>query len=468
MKKNILAVVLVFAMCFAFAGCGSNGSDKSKDTEKEKAKVTSITGSWECENIEVTDNGKKLDKDTVKTMFGNDFSSIFKMDAYGDGQVELTLMEEESAGSWIQKEGKTYEISFSGSETEDSDGMTAKLDGDRLVVTFTESYTSDDKEQIMEMNFIMKYLGKKSRLVEGWDVTLDDDEVYDMSNAMVGGAFVEADGMLYGDYGGKESGKGAFTAAKIKDGNLEDKTIVVKNAKVSCLSVYDGDVYGILDNEKIVKIEAGKTKAKTLYEGTCDYTQVTKDGICFTDENNQYCKIDLKGKNKETVLEKEVYYTYQVSSEFLIYQDDADGETLHVYNMKNGTDTRISDTVSYEPMLCGDYLYFYTPGSGEDMEYMCRVDMYSGKQEKAENEALVYDYYVTPDNIAVAKGGFVTVKFSEWDKFADKNSAGFDFYPQYSNGEIWITKCSGENFMGPKTFGTDDEKSIGYSYVKDE
>ena len=88
---------------------------------------------------------------------------------------------------------------------------------------------------------------------------------------------------------------------------------------------------------------------------------------------------------------------YQVSSEFLIYQDDADGETLHVYNMKDGSDTKISDIISYEPMLRGDYIYFYTPGNGEDMQFMCRVDMYSGKLDKAERAAIVYDYYVTPD-----------------------------------------------------------------------
>ena len=63
MKKKIMAAILIFAMCFAFAGCGAGGgegSDKSK--EGEKAEVTSIIGSWECEDIEVTDNGEKIDK----------------------------------------------------------------------------------------------------------------------------------------------------------------------------------------------------------------------------------------------------------------------------------------------------------------------------------------------------------------------------------------------------------------------
>ena len=138
--------------------------------------------------------------------------------------------------------------------------MNAKLDGDKLIVTMKETYLSDGKEQGMEMKFTMKYLGKKSKLIEGWDVTLDDDEIYAMSNAMVGGACVEADGILYGDYGGKEWGKGAFTAAKIKDGKLKIRPSSPKDTKASCLSVYDGDVYGILDKEKIVKSKSRKNQ----------------------------------------------------------------------------------------------------------------------------------------------------------------------------------------------------------------
>lgn len=470
MKKKIKAVILIFAMCFAFAGCGAGsgeGSDKSK--EGEKAEATSIIGSWECEDIEVTDNGEKFDKDTIKTMFGEDISDILKINAYGDGLADINMMGDEGVVSWTETKEKSYKLSAAGSETEDSDYMTAKLDSGRLIINVKETYMSGDEEMVMDMKFTMKYLGKKSKIVEGWDVTLDNDEIYAMSNFMAGtGAFVEADGMLYGDYGGKEWSKGAFTAAKIKDGKLEDKEVIAKNAKVANLCAFDGYVYGTIDFEKIVKIKAGETKMETLYKGVCGYMQVTKDGIYFTDENYQYCKMDLKGKNKETILEKEVYYPYLVSSKFLIYQDDADGETLHVYNMKNGNDTRISNVPSFEPMICGDYLYFTTTGSGEDMNYMCRIDMYSGKQEKAGKESILFGYYVTPDNITLAMGGFVTVEFNEWDKAAEKNSAGFEFYPIYSNGEIWITKCYGENFMGPRKFGTDDEKSIGYSYVREQ
>lgn len=466
MKKKVLTVALILAMCFAFAGCGGSGDgegDKAKEPE-----ITSIIGSWECENVEVTDNGEKMDEDMIQTMFGEDLTEVFALSAYSDGTARITLMGEEGAVSWKESKAGEYEIVPPESGSDDAGSMKAKLEGEKLIVSLKEVYQSNGADQSMEMIFTMKYLGKKSGLIEGWDITLEDDEIYDMSNAMVGGMCVEVDGMLYGDYGGKDWGEGAFTAAKIKDGELEDPVVIAEGVNAFYLSEYDGDVYGIYDFNKIIKVEGGKTKAETVYEGICDYLQVTEDGIYFTDENNHYCRIDHQGQNKETILEKEVYYPYQIRSEYLVYQDDADGESLHMYNMKTGKDVKLSDIVSYEPMICGDYLYFRSPGSEDDMSYIGRVNLYSGKMEKTKEETLLFEYYVTPDYISVAKGGFVKAEFDEWDKFAEKDSAGFTCYPIYSNGEIWITRSYDEHFMGPKTFGTDDEKSIGYSYASKE
>lgn len=384
MKRKILAAALVLGMCFTFAGCGGGGKDNGKTSDKEKAKETTIIGSWECEDIEVTDNGKKMKKASVKTIFGEDFSKVLKFSAYSDGAAYLAMMGDENGAAWTKTKDKSYKISLSGTRKEDGESMTAKLDGEKLIIRSEDTYQSDGKDMTMEMEFIMKYLGKKSRVMDGWDVTLSDDEVYAMSNFVAEGRFVAADGLLYGDYGGKKWGKGAFTVGKINGSKVENQKVLAKDAKASGLTVYDGAVYGILDQEKIIKAEVGKTKVETLYAGTCEYLQVTKDGIFFTDEKNHYC----------------------------------------------------------------------------------RIDMYSGRQEKAEKDAFLYDFYVTPKNLVGAPGGFVFAKFSEWDKFAEKSSAGFKFYPMYSDGKIWITKSSGENFMGPRQFGSDDEKSIGYSCVK--
>ena len=464
MKRKIWIGLFLFTLCFAFTGCGVNKSDKSKDTNKSE--MITIVGTWTCEKIEVVDNGEKLDQKTIKAMFGDDYSNVLKLTAYSDGTANINLMSEESTFFWKESKKNQYKFSTSASNSDNTDELSAKLEDDQLIMIIKETYSSNGKKQDMEMQFTMKYIGKKSTLVKGWDVTFDDEDVYSMSNAMSDGECIEVDGMLYGNFGGKDWGQGAFMCATINDNNLDDKTIIKKNVKVTNLTYYDGSIYGIFDNKKIIKLEAGETEVEVVYEGTCNYLQVTDKGIYFTDENEEYCQIDFNGKNKKTILKKKVFYPYQVSSKFLVYQDDGDGETLHIYNMKNGDDTKISDMVSYKPMLCGDYLYFYTPGSNEEMNYLCRINMYSGKQEKAEHEALMFDYYVTPDHISVAVGGFVTIEFNEWDKIHEKSSAGFPFYPIYSNGEIWVTRSYGENFMGPKKFGTDDEKSIGYTFER--
>lgn len=461
--KKVIPFILTILMCFTLAGCG--GNDNNKETSSEKP--TSIVGNWECDNVEITDSGKKVEKETVKSMVGDDFSDVLQLVAYSDGSADMTLMGDNASVSWSETNNLEYKISYRDSKDNDSDDISAKLTGDNLIITIKDTYSSDGETQTMEMEFTMNYLGGKSKLLDGWDVDPTDDEIYAMSNAMVGGCFVEAGGLLYGDYGGKEWGAGSFTAAKLSGSKLGEMTVIEKNVKASSLSVYDGNVYGILDNNRIVKIEVGKTEATTLYKGTCASLQVTSDGLFFTDKNSRYCKVDFNGKNKETILDKEIYYPYQVNSSYLVYQDDADGETLHVYNLKDRVDAKITHRPSYEPILRGEYIYFYTPGSGENMNYVCRVNMYSGKEEQAKEESLLYAYYLTPDNIIAAMGGFVKVEYDDWDKFAKQNSIGMKFYPAYSNGEIWITKSSGENYLGPKTFGTDDEKSIGYTYMKE-
>lgn len=80
----------------------------------------------------------------------------------------------------------------------------------------------------------------------------------------------------------------------------------------------------------------------------------------------------------------------------------------------------------------------------------------------------MYDYYVTPKYIAAAKGGSIKIKFSDGDTFSNTSSAGTKAYPVYSNGKTWIAKAYGETYMDTKIFSTEEGKSIGFTYVKEE
>lgn len=472
MKKKLFAAILMLAMCFALTACGSGDgggdSGKTKEAEKEAAReqTTSIVGTWECEAIEMTDNGDTLSGEEIKNLFGDDLSSMMKLVVYGDGTAEITVMDDDPGmATWTEKDGTYTFTAADGSDEEDA--LTARLEDEKLRVTITETYSADGEDQTMETTFVLKYLGKNSKILEGWDIQLSDDEVYAMSNFMNNGIAVAADGMLYGDFGGKEFGKGAFTVASIKGEKLGDQKVIVENTRAEYLTELDGTVYAQLDQSKLVSVKVGESRAKTLYEGDCDYMQVTGDGIYFTDEKNRYCMVDLDGKNKETLLDKEVYYPYLIGANFVIYQDDADGESLHMYNLESKTDVKLNNEVSYAPMICGDYVYYQIPSEGDDEYYVGRIDLYSGKAEKSEKDMILYTMYVEPADIVFSCGGFTALEMKEWDQLPNKSYGGENAYTKYSDGRIWITSYYGERFMEEARFGTGEQSSMGYSYVKE-
>ena len=78
---------------FTFAGCGGDSGDKDKNQRKAKSDIH--YRQLGCEDIEVIDNGKKVSEDTIKIMFGKNFSSVLKLTAYGDGSADINMMGDE-------------------------------------------------------------------------------------------------------------------------------------------------------------------------------------------------------------------------------------------------------------------------------------------------------------------------------------------------------------------------------------
>ena len=98
------------------------------------------------------------------------------------------------------------------------------------------------------------------------------------------------------------------------------------------LTEHDGYIYATENSEKIIRVKAGGSKVETLYEGECQYMQVTEDGIYFTDKDCRFCRIGMDGGDKTTVIDKAVFYPYFVAENMILYQDDKDGESLYMYD----------------------------------------------------------------------------------------------------------------------------------------
>ena len=464
--KKLLALLLALMLCFAFAACGEE-EPAAEDPVAEEPAVTSIVGSWACIDAKMVDNGSEFDAAALSEMYGMKVKDMFALTAYGDGNGELTLYGADTAAiTWSEIEGG-YAIAFTDPEADTSETISAKLENEQLTVTIASTYDMDGTEASNEMIFVMEYLGQSSKLLANWDLQLTEEQSLAMNNFMAKGWFVVADGNLYGTFGGAEYGQGTFSMAKANGASLGDATTIESEGMATYLTEYEGYVYGILGNAKIVKIKAGDTKAETIYEGACDYLQIVDGKIRFCDENYIYCAIDLDGKNKEVVLEREIYFPYVLPNNVMVYQNDPDNESLYLYDFTTGDDVKIAEGPAYYPVFNGDYMYFLTWVDETEGYKLNRVDLYSGAVDDSGYDNQDLGMFFEGDQIYYALGGLPGLAVEKWNAIGSEGFGGFTYVPRYSNGEVRLYSATdGECFITTDLFNVrEDSASIGYMYV---
>lgn len=115
----------------------------------------------------------------------------------------------------------------------------------------------------------------------------------------------------------------------------------------------------------------------------CDgngYLVVRGDKMYFTNADDKYVCTDLDGKNEEIIIDKEVYYPYFINDNWIMYQDDADNESLHVYSISDDMDFKLNDEPSYDPTIFENTVYFLTKASeNENAYHMSKIDLTSYK-----------------------------------------------------------------------------------------
>lgn len=142
------------------------------------------------------------------------------------------------------------------------------------------------------------------------------------------------------------------------------------------LTLLDGTLYYVSD-AGLASVGTDGTNPKTLIPAAYDYFQLV-DGIAYyCDKDYRFYRSDLEGKNAEKLLDKEVYFPYVVAPDWILYQDDADGETLHLYQISTKTDIKVTGEPSQTPIISGKYLFYTAERNG--LEVLARIDLGSAK-----------------------------------------------------------------------------------------
>ncbi len=121
-----------------------------------------------------------------------------------------------------------------------------------------------------------------------------------------------------------------------------------------------------------------KTEHVTLF-GTemheMAYLQIHGNRLWYTGDEHRLFSCKLNGKDNRLELDKAVYEPYFLTDDWLIYQDDADGETFHIRCIQDGTDLKITDTRSFNPVVDGTVLYFTSIPDEGGKAYLSRADL---------------------------------------------------------------------------------------------
>ena len=213
-------------------------------------------------------------------------------------------------------------------------------------------------------------------------------------------------------------------------------------------------IYYISGDDGAYRYPVDGGEAEQLIPEAYDYLQIVGDYIFFTDVNYNFYRTDLEGLNKELILDKTIYYAYMFTDEWLIYQDDADNESLHIYNIYEKVDVKITDTPSYSPIIYGTELYF--PMVDENgLKTLAKTDLnnFSVDYDEVTGEE-IYLYHIETTGNAAAS--YLAI---DWDGYIYN---GLDF--AYPIDEYDIMENPDELLEASYSFVSEDYKvSLRYS-----
>ena len=259
-------------------------------------------------------------------------------------------------------------------------------DGDLAKTQSSEIIKSLDS--IREKNDVS--LGDNQNVVDEvtLNLTFTPEQTAAMSNYMNDGYYALDGDTLYGlvfDCNGNPCLAALNLVVKNSFVEVEDYTIIAKNTAARYVTLYDEDIYYLdYDGKLICASIDGKKQKNVMDKGLISF-QIYNNRIYYNDENGYYYVSELDGSQETKLLDKEIYYPYMIQDDWLIYQDDADNESLHIFHLPTRSDMKVTSEPSYHPIIKDHYIFSAIQHG--DIKTLARIDInndfhteYSGKE----------------------------------------------------------------------------------------
>jgi hypothetical protein len=178
--------------------------------------------------------------------------------------------------------------------------------------------------------------------------------------------------------------------------------VLEKGAMPTYVTLHGDDVYYMHSDGGLYKISRDGGEPQLLISDAAAYLQIRGEKLYFCDENYTFCSADLDGGNVTPVLDKEVYYPYFINDQWMIYQDDADDESLHLRHARSGEDLTLCPIPGYSPVIYGTDLYFVASSNGD--RTLAKIDM-TYKPGATDNFGIEYGDLAEAADITISAAG---------------------------------------------------------------
>ena len=221
-----------------------------------------------------------------------------------------------------------------------------------------------------------------------FEVSYSDEETRAMSNYMMEGRFLHNGKTLYGSRH-DESGTPYLCRMKFTAGEkgmyVRETEPLKSHTDAKYLNLIGDYLYYLqtdcLTGEtaiaRVVAAEGSGAEPEILYAGPCDFLNVRGGRLYFTDASNHLLSMASDGSDLQTVLsDKEIYYPWFLSDDLLLFQDDADGESLHMRYFPTGFELRVaSGRVCCFVVRDSELWIARAEDAGSERCRLCRLDL---------------------------------------------------------------------------------------------
>ena len=200
-------------------------------------------------------------------------------------------------------------------------------------------------------------------------VSFSEEETRSMSRYMLQGRYWSDGSVLYGMVFDKNSSLPNLvcTAVDLSGSlpSLSPYTVLDRHVNATFLTpVSDGLIYIRHDRDSglssLARLDLETLTVEILTDNIPElsYLSFHNNRLYFTGENHHYYSSALDGSDITPILEKEVYYPYFISDDWLLYQDCADNESFHLFRLSDRADVALTSVPSFHPIVTGSALYF--------------------------------------------------------------------------------------------------------------